>query len=418
MALNFHAASLSGSVLVRPRALGFIFVVLLSLVALVAMFVAEADAATNTPAAMIPKDRGIGAPSALPSTTVFVTNTGNSGVGSLRDVVAAANPGDTVNFNLSGCPCTITLSSELQIFQSLNIVGLGESMLAIDGAGSVRVFNNLSSGPVTISKLTIQNGRVTGSTNNGAGIRTQTAITLTNVTLSNNNADHWGGGLYNEGGMVTIIGSTFASNNGSSNGGGIANYSGNPIIVASTFLSNTSDSGGAIWNRETLTLVNSTLTGNSATSIGGAILNEFSGNATILNSTFSGNSAGNGKAIYNVTGIPSGVVNITNTIITNSTTTLNCAGVGGGSNNIDIGNSCGFDHPNTNPLLAPLANNGGPTQTMALLSGSPAIDAGDNTTCAAAPVNGRDQRGFPRLGNCDIGAYEIVKMIFFPLIFR
>lgn len=376
-----------------------------------------ASAATNTLADSNPGFRS-GLPSALPSTTVFVTNTADSGVGSLRDVVAAANPGDTVNFSLSGCPCVIGLSSEIQITQSLNIVGLGQTMLAVSGSNSVRVFNVITGSPVSFSQLTIRNGRVTGSTDNGAGIRTQTAITLTNITLSNNNADHWGGGLYNEGGTVQVISSTFTSNNGSSLGGGVANYSGNLIVVASTFLSNTADFGGAIWNRETLTLVNSTLTGNSATSIGGAIENENSGNATILNSTFSGNSAGNGKAIYNVTGIPSGVVNITNTIITNSTTTFNCAGVGGGSNNIDIGNSCGFDHPNTNPLLAPLANNGGPTQTMALLPGSPAIDAGDNTTCAAAPVNGRDQRGQPRGALCDIGAYELVKIIFFPLILR
>ncbi len=75
-------------------------------------------------------------------------------------------------------------------------------------------------------------------------------------------------------------------------------------------------------------------------------------------------------------------------------------------------NTCNFDqpsdHPNTNPLLGALANNGGLTDTHALLDGSPAIDAGDNATCAAAPVSGVDQRGVLRPQGlvCDIGAYE------------
>jgi hypothetical protein len=103
----------------------------------------------------------------------------------------------------------------------------------------------------------------------------------------------------------------------------------------------------------------------------------------------------------------------------------NCAGnaVTDGGHNIDDGTTCGFTGTgclgtrgssfcNTNPQLDPagLANNGGPTQTIALLTGSPAIDAGDETVCAAPPVNNLDQRGYVRPGtgaaNCSIGAYE------------
>lgn len=131
-----------------------------------------------------------------PSATVLVTTTANSGVGSLRSALVAANPGDTINFSLTGCPCVITLSSELVISQSLDIVGLGQSMLAVNGNNSVRVFNNISPAPVTISSLTIQNGSVS-SGNSGGGIRTQSAITFNNVTFSGNNGGLNGGGIYN-----------------------------------------------------------------------------------------------------------------------------------------------------------------------------------------------------------------------------
>ena len=83
-------------------------------------------------------------------------------------------------------------------------------------------------------------------------------------------------------------------------------------------------------------------------------------------------------------------------------------------NNLDSQNSCHLtaagDITNTNPLLGPLHDNGGRTLTHALLPGSPAIDAGDDLACAAAPVNGIDQRGVPRPQGaaCDIGAYEYV----------
>ncbi|HXQ24506.1 MAG TPA: choice-of-anchor Q domain-containing protein, partial [Candidatus Acidoferrales bacterium] len=177
-------------------------------------------------------------------------------------------------------------------------------------------------------------------------------------------------------------------------------------------------------------VTNSTFAANSAGNVGGAISN--GGTLTVTNCTFSGNSSGEGGAIFNSCGETGGAlcpVTLTNTIVANSTQGGNCAGtITDGGHNLDDGASCGFSPANgslsnTNPQLDPvgLQNNGGPTQTVALCleagvpvgctAASPAIDAGDDAVCAAAPVNNLDQRGFVRPGTghtqCSIGAYEV-----------
>jgi Ca2+-binding RTX toxin-like protein len=197
--------------------------------------------------------------------------------------------------------------------------------------------------------------------------------------------------------------------------------------------------GGGIYNEGTLTISNSTISGNTAQVVGGGI-----GAATgfsIANSTISGNTAKfGGGAIADV--IATGTVNISNTTIYNNfssaggggidliTLTVNIknsilagnknddgeqnfAAPGNGKivsfgHNIESGTDAGFtstgDLQNTNPLLAPLADNGGSTLTHALLQGSPAINAGDNTGVLTT-----DQRGNPRIvdGTVDIGAFEV-----------
>ncbi len=137
------------------------------------------------------------------------------------------------------------------------------------------------------------------------------------------------------------------------------------------------------------------------------------------NSTFAGNTASNGGGIFNNLA----TVRVTNTILAGSTGG-NCTNtIQDGGHNIEDGTTYGFTGTNcstttgssfcnTNPQLAAgLANNGGPTQTIALLAGSPAIDHGDPSVCAAPPVNDVDQRGFPRSTPadpiCDIGAFEV-----------
>ena len=121
----------------------------------------------------------------------------------------------------------------------------------------------------------------------------------------------------------------------------------------------------------------------------------------LTNCTLNGNSAptSNGGGLYNDS---DGTVTVTNTIVANSTSGGNCAGIGGvtdGGHNLDSDGTCGVG-PATNPMLDPagLANNGGPTQTIALQAGSPAINAGDESVCAAPPVNNLDQRDYVRPG--------------------
>src|SRR5262249_21704080 len=176
----------------------------------------------------------------------------------------------------------------------------------------------------------------------------------------------------------------------------------------------------------TLTITNSTFSGNSAFSFGGAIFNGQPGIITVTNSTISGNTAGSvsaGGGIDNQS-VSQAALTVINSILAGNTGG-NCGGAAiiDGGHNIDAGATCGFTGTrctvttgtsfcNTNPQPDPagLANNGGPTQTIALQAGSLAINAGDEAICAAPPVNNLDQRGFTRPGtgatNCSIGAYE------------
>jgi len=289
----------------------------------------------------------------------------------------------------------------------------------------------------TVQNLTIANGNSEG----GGGIYSDGGtLTVTNSTFSGNSATY-GGGIYNEG-TLTVTDSTF-SDNSATYGGGIYN-GGTLTITNSTFSGNSAfyGSGGGISNYSTVTVTNSTFSGNTAASEGGGIYNYST--VTVTNSTFSGNNAGDeGGGIYNYVNVGTGTV--TNTIVANSTSGGNCAGsvigrILDGGNNIDDGMTCGFTGTgctntstsgtslcNTNPLLDPtgLQNNGGPTQTIALCTGtgapsagctgvSPAINAGNESVCSTttgtAPVDSLDQRGFVRPGagatNCSIGAYE------------
>ena len=231
-------------------------------------------------------------------------------------------------------------------------------------------------GTLTIDGSTISNNVATGS---GGGIVNGKDLTITNSTISGNSATGDGGGIYHSGTSLTISGSTISGNTATGNGGGIVNFGANPINIT-----------------------NSTISGNTATGNGGGIVN--GGTLTLASSTVYGNQGALGSNIYN-----SGPLSSKSTIVANG----NCAQFGtvtslGG--NLDSGNTCGFgtgpgDQVSVNPLLGPLANNGGPTLTHALLTNSPAINAAGNGGCPAT-----DQRGTTRPQGpvCDIGAFELV----------
>ena len=251
-----------------------------------------------------------------------------------------------------------------------------------------------------------------------------------------------GGGILNDR-TLTVRNSTFSGNTiGAGAGGGISNINGASLIVIdSSFTGNSAGDGGGIQNiYGPLTVNNSTFSGNSAVASGGGISSypgsltvsnsTFSGNnvtgptgtggglatgspGTVFNSTFSGNGAARGGGISNSASGRS-VLNFANNIVANSTAGGDCSNtgtIGTNRNNLIEDGSCstnGVRFKTGDPQLGALADNGGPTRTFALLSSSPAIDAGDNATCAAAPVSGKDQRGKSRNdAQCDIGAFEL-----------
>jgi hypothetical protein len=319
----------------------------------------------------------------LPS-TLTVMNNQDSGVGSLRADIAAAHSGDTIVFAPSLDGKTITLTSgELVVSKSLTIQGPGAGQLAISGGNVWGVFEIIGLHTnVTLSGLTITQGRA-GS----------------------------GGGIFNNA-TLTVSGCTFQGNQSIGSGGGIWNV-GTLTVSDSTFFANHCPFGGSIYNRGTATLTNCTLGFNS--SGGGALYVGGGSTATLTNCTLSGNSGG---GIFVSLG---GILNLTNTIVAGNTAgpdifgavataDHNLVGDATGSTGIVNGVNGNIVGGNGNPVidahLGPLQNNGGPTQTMALLAGSPAIGHADN---AQAPA--KDQRGFTRLDEkgemTDIGAFEL-----------
>lgn len=377
--------------------------------------------------------------------------------------IAGGGGGGNVTFNCNG---TIALSSTIIISSNTTIDGTGHHV-TVDGQGSYQLFHVNASTALTLKNLTLANGHsasysgaiyndtdstlnVTGCTfsNNqtnsyGGAIYSQgTAVTVSNSIFSGNSGDgggairidegctldisgstfsgnsatsEYGGALDLDGGDVTIDTSSFLNNTAWGNGGAIDHDNGTLTITRSTFSQNeqngTSSSGaggGAISEYSVLILANSTFSENSSLGVGGAILSL--GTTTIANCTFSRNSAATGGSIY----VSSRTTTLTNTIVADSTSGGNCGGTGtitNGGNNLQFGdNSCdSIPVPLSDPLGSNvLANNGGPTMTIALPVGSAAIDAGNDGVCSADPVNGIDQRGIirPRGPQCDIGAYE------------
>jgi len=343
---------------------------------------------------------------------LVVTNTNDSGPGSLRQTIASSSPGNAVTFDPSLAGGTITLSSEIVIDKNLIIDGSAlTSKINISGNNSVRVFVVNSGVTVVMNGLSIKNGRSTG--NGGAISNNGGTLTVTNSILSDSNATGDGGAIYTSSpGSLTLSDSTFSNNSAARGGGILCTGSGTLTVTNSTYVSNDAPSGsgdgGAIYTTCTSTITNSTFSANTAADSGGGVANL--GTMTVTNSTFSDNNAPNGGALRNDTG---GVLSLRNSILANSIGGVDCSknnstpAVQNINNLIETtgaaSESCGTPLLSSDPMLGPLASNGGPTQTMALLPSSSAIDVGTDAGCPAT-----DQRGVtrPQGSHCDIGAYE------------
>ncbi|HLL38103.1 MAG TPA: choice-of-anchor Q domain-containing protein, partial [Rubrobacteraceae bacterium] len=329
--------------------------------------------------------------------TFTVTNTNDSGAGSLGAAITEANANtgaDEITF-ADGVGGTITLASTLPTVtdpEGLTIDGGQSASVTISGRDHVGVFEVEAGAELALLNLTVADGSVAG---NGGGLLNDGTLTVTNSTFSENSADGLGGGgIFNSpSGTLTVTNSTFSQN---------INFGFNNF-------------GGGIFNSPggTLTVTNSTFSENITDGFGGGIFNSLSGTLTVTNSTFSNNNAdGAGGGIFNE---GQSTATLRNTIVANSISGGNCAGdaITDGGYNIDDGTSCGFSTTDNSlsdvaPMLGPLADNGGPTLTHALLEGSPAINAIPEGTNGCGTTITTDQRGVtrPQGSGCDIGAFE------------
>jgi hypothetical protein len=382
--------------------------------------------------------------------TFTVTNLSDSGLGSLRQAIASANDTvglDSINFDSIIAGGTINLASgALEITEALDINGLGANLIKIDAGSKSRIFSIYSSN-VSIQGLQITGGYVdtfgggiynsntsllnlididisgNSATSVGGAIWNEGILNLRNSNISNNSSDY-GGAIWNDPiATVNITNSTLSGNSvdadaGGGGGGAIYNY-GRLNISNSTFSGNSADYGGAISNEGTANITNSTIANNSGNTDGGGIYNEAILN--VNNTTISGNSADSGAGISNYES--ESRVTVTSSIVAGNSDNQDLYNdapgfgiyISGGNNLIGNGegetgfiNGVNGDIVGTstqpiNALLGSLADNGGFTQTMALISGSPAINAGSNILKLQL-----DQRGLNRsVGQTDIGAFEV-----------
>jgi Right handed beta helix region len=406
--------------------------------------------------------------------TVTSTSGSPNDKGSLPDVINLANSntnpaGSVIQFDkmVFATPQIITLTSTLNLEEKPGpevINGPGENLVTVSGDNAVRVFlveqpsdnvGNMNGVTATISGLTISSGGVLSYGGGILNLDTLDTLTVSDCTIANNTAGH-GGGIANSG-TLTVSDCTIA-NNTADFGGGIDNSTDGTLTVSyCTIDYNTAPFGGGIYNElsspelpVTLTVSNSTIAYNKANgskgSGGGGIWNN--GALTVFNSTIAYNSAYSGGGINNNYGLTvvnstifhntapggggglsgPGAVTLNNTIVAGNlsgtsaddipdrvpvkSSAYNLIGTGGsgGLTNGVNGNQVGVANPG---LATALTDNGGPTQTIALLKGSPAIDKGSNTLAVDPNTNqplATDQRGtgFPRIvnGTVDIGAYE------------
>ncbi|MEH1902909.1 MAG: calcium-binding protein [Nostoc sp.] len=396
----------------------------------------------------------------------------NLGFGNLRNPITPVEIGSFYNLTSNGINEDNALTGDLDIKSRksiLYIVTVGGQKATIDASNLInsdRVFHVLTGGKLSLQNVVVTGGNISnngggirvdsnaaldlynstvtgnkasGSYNDGGGIYNSGVVYLRNgSTVSNNIASDEGGGIYNYNGTLIAINSTISNNQAPAEGGGMSTISGSVTLINTTVSGNSARRGGGIQSSSTsVALLNTTVSGNSANSTGGGIYASTDGVFNLINSTVTNNTAisteygDGGGGIYSL----SATVNLKNTIVAGNinsnspdllSSSLNGAIFNGNNNNL-IGSltgasgtvGTGTDIVNPYPGLSPLQNNGGLTLTHALLTGSPAINAGNNNLIPAdtedldrhgntsEPIP-YDQRGLARLvgPKVDIGAFE------------
>lgn len=434
---------------------------------------------------------------------ITVTNLNGTGPGSLYAALGAANSGDVISFQ-SGLSGTILMTKDNPIInQDITIQGPGPGVITINGQDKYHPFQFRHDGASTISGLTITHGysNYANDDNSGGAIALYGgdsgdigSLTISNMVITANAAENDGGAVWCHGyyggesqysaGPVTIVDSTLSGNTAGGGGGALYADDCDVNVIRSTISGNTADDdggglylddtiegdvirdstisgntageggGGVFVNDDTFTIQNSTISGNTATDEGGGIYQE-DGELTLVQTTITNNTGGSVGGLYSSTtgalsraGVPEGseeeqlkekakeavgaqqvsdLTALIGTILAGNTgIDLHADGTEGEvqSTNSLLGtvdpgttvHDLGGTITGANPMLGPLADNGGPTMTHALLAGSPAIDAGPVPT-PTFPDNEFDQRftGFPRVinGRVDIGAFEFTLVVRF-----
>jgi hypothetical protein len=338
----------------------------------------------------------------------------------------------------------------------ITITGAGPGATIIDANQLDRAFHVHPNRIATISGVTIRNGYIVGDTTFGGGIFNEGVLTVSNAVITLNNAAVLGGSMQSavgggisNGGSLTVMNSTI-SQNGARQGGGIYNFGDLNVRDSTIGPENRAEQGGGIYTGRGLTMRNSTISGNHAQFWGGGIMNTVA--LTAMNSTISQNDAGDSgggianygtAGVYNATIVFNGVgpavgsgggvfnnegatFNLRNTLLAGNSNGItqiyefyeDCSGTinSYGQNTIWKETGClinsqsggNWNHLNALNTLGPLQNNGGPTFTHALLSGSNAIDIGAGCIDYASNPLLTDQRGAPRVvgARCDVGAFE------------
>lgn len=400
---------------------------------------------------------------ALQSDTYKVTSATDSGPGSLRETVGRCSDGDTILFSSEITTPIILTTGEIALSKDLTITGPG---ITVSGNQSSALFYINSDTTVILNGLTLTESGSSAIKNRGQLSLTQSTFTknsgalcssidnsgvviLQECTISDNDVraiynydgvvsvtncsftDNLGGAVINYSGMMAITNSVFSGNSTTA----IYNNGGTLRVANCTLVANSGNNGGAIYNGGVSTVTNSTLAANRSAKAGGAIYNDC-GMLEVVNCTLTNNSSNeNGGAIYSEYTYYDGWKNL-NTSLKNSIVAGNQAlNLGPDIYGEIISNGYNFigNPSRTNPKpsdltfantqttldqllqttrgVAVLADNGGPTQTIALVAGSPALRAGNTLD---APVSPWDQRGagFDRIVNgcVDMGAVEMRKL--------
>jgi len=361
---------------------------------------------------------------------------------SLREAVLAANGDTAVDACTAGSgddvitlpPGTYTLTlagagedngqtGDLDLTGNVTINGGGQNSTIIDGASADRIFDVQDGAQATLSGVTVQHG----STASGGGVNVSGALTVNASRITANTATGVGGGIF-VGGTLTVTRSRIDGNQANGGGGIYVSFLPTTILESEISGNSVTGGGGGIYSSGSLAVVNSTLSGNTANGSGGGLYGVESPNIHLYNATISANTAdadgdenGNGGGVFML-----GSFSAANSLIgenadnSGSDRRPDCSGtlVSEGYNLVTNVTGCTISGDTASnllgaaPMLGPLQNNGGSTFTHALLSGSPAINAGNPGGCyneSGAPLT-TDQRGFDRPASgsplCDIGAYE------------